>query len=348
VIRRVLALGPLAFLTSGCASEASTPAVNVSSPWDHEVHIQSPDVPPTAQVLGAWQLPPGDPWSRYAKYTLLSALDAYGPIDELPDASEIPIVPKAQRAAVRVADQGLPDGTMWIVDLQGAGSVAFGSTLARASAQRVSLIPTFNNWPADDELVPADDTLAVMVQFPPPAASDPAGAPTTPVFLLDAWRLAFRGDDPGDEVVDNRYILTPSDLPDVATLRARGIHDVVYVVEKLDGANVEEDDLHATFEAYQAEGITLTIVDLDVLTGVAPGVRWHEFLAPYVYVCYPRFTLIQDPAFYGRARGGFGGIHSFPGGRGPVVVHAGESGGAAAVGGHGVGGHGGFGGHGGG
>ena len=346
MIRRVLALGPLLFLVGGCADEVNAPAVH--SPWDHEVPLPS-IVPSTAQVLSAWTLPPGDLWARYAKYTLIASLDAYGPIDELPDANDLPIVERGREAGASVSSHGVPEGTMWVVDLPGAGSVAFGSSLARTAMQRVSLVPTFNNWPVDDELVPADETLAALVQFPPPVTADPRGAPTTPVFLLDASRLSYRGVDPGDDVADNRYILTPADLPDPDTLRARGIHEVVYVVERLAERQTEEDDLHATFEAYEDAGITLTMVDLDALVSVrAAGGRWHDFATWYRYVCYPRYTIIMDPAFYARARGGFGGIHGVPGGHHPVVPgHGGGGGGGGDGAAHGgIGGV--FGGHGGG
>ena len=65
-------------------------------------------------------------------------------------------------------------------------------------------------------------------RLPPAARQDVS----RPVFLLDAWRLAYRFDDPGDETYDNRYILTAGDLPDVETLRARGIERVVLRGEK--------------------------------------------------------------------------------------------------------------------
>jgi hypothetical protein len=72
----------------------------------------------------------------------------------------------------------------------------------------VSLVTTFNNWPADNELVPAEETLAALVTMQPNlGADDEAGA--CPVFLLDAWRLAYRDDEINDEVTDNRYMLTP-------------------------------------------------------------------------------------------------------------------------------------------
>ncbi len=44
--------------------------------------------------------------------------------------------------------------------------------------------------------------------------------------------------------MDNRYVLLPSDFPDPATLRARGIRRVVYVVEDRGRSTTEEDDFH--------------------------------------------------------------------------------------------------------
>jgi uncharacterized membrane protein YgcG len=98
----------------------------------------------------------------------------------------------------------------------------------------------------------------------------------------------------------------------VETLRQRNITRVVYVVEDLDDADVEEDDLNGIFRAYQAAGIGIFIVDLDFLKKVPPPVNgtwpvdWAARLAPRGYYVRDRYTLVDDPRFYSRARGGFG------------------------------------------
>jgi hypothetical protein len=63
---------------------------------------------------------------------------------------------------------------------------------------------TFNKWPADDAVVPTDETLAGLLAFQPKPLP-PSTTNAAPVFLLDSWRLAYRFDKPSDETYDNRY-----------------------------------------------------------------------------------------------------------------------------------------------
>ena len=61
----------------------------------------------------------------------------------------------------------------------------------------------------------------------------PGNADTSavPVFMLDAWRLAWREDEPAYDVVDNRYMLDASSFPSSYELQARKIRHVLYVVD---------------------------------------------------------------------------------------------------------------------
>jgi hypothetical protein len=268
----------------------------------------------------------------------MSSVDPMGDRATLPDVQTLDVVASAERAAWNVARAGLPEDTLWVLDLRGAASCAFAARLSRQSAEPVAAVVTFNNWPAEDSLVPADETLAGLLAFPPKLA--PADAKVAhPVFLLDSWRLAFRFDTPGDAVYDNRYMLMPGDLPDAATLRSQGITRVVYVVEDLDDAEVEEDDLNATFRAWQSAGLGMHLVDLAFLAEL-PGppegswrADWSRLLAPQAYTVRERYTLVEDPIFYGRARAGFG----FAFGR-PALRHGFHRGGGIYSGGHGSGG----------
>jgi hypothetical protein len=253
---------------------------------------------------------------------------------ELPDVMSLDVVPRAQAAARQVAADGLPADTMWIVDMRGAASVAFGVTLSQAAREQVSLVPTFNNWPAEDELVPAEETLSALATMAPKLPDETAGA-TRPVFLLDAWRLAYRFDDPGDDTYDNRYILSASDLPDVETLRANGIRRVLYVVASLDDTAVEEDDLHVLFDEYQRAGLALAMVDLDLLERPILAERWSQVWVDECLYVRPRITVLDEPEFYLRARGGFGGLHARPS---PVHVGGGWTGHGGYGGFHGGGG----------
>ena len=123
------------------------------------------------------------------------------------------------------------------------------------------------------------------------------------------WRLAYRFDAPEPEVFDNRYMLTQADLPDASVLRTHGISRVLYVVDSLDDTEVEEDDLHLTFRALVGEGIGLSLIDLAWLEdhGAAPGLDLA--FAEHPLRVEPRLTLIDDPLFFKRAHGGFGGLH---------------------------------------
>jgi hypothetical protein len=309
MVRRVLLFPPLAMVASGCAIQEVTPAASLAYTPPRQITV---DLPSRADGLARWQLQPSDPWAAYAKYTLLSALDEKQDRATLPDVRTLADVERASLAGQRLAQGGLPPGTLWIVDMRGASSVAFGAALSTYAREPVSLVPTFNNWPGgESEVVPAEETLAAMVALAP---LQPDGESWShPVFLLDSWRLAYRDEEFADDAYDNRYMLSPSDLPDAETLRARGITQVVYVVESRGWANVEEEDLHDAFLAYQEAGLMLSMVDIDFFDSIplSPS-RWGLALRGCILEVRPRVTIIRQPWFYSRAHGGFGGVHARP------------------------------------
>jgi hypothetical protein len=332
-------LSPLALFASACTIRPLGPA----SPSDFVAQDpQYPDVhavelPSQSDALHGWHLPPIDTWAAYAKYTLLTALPDRPRSAALPDVGVLDEVDRAWTAGRTVGAAGLPLDTLWIVDMRGAVSVTFGLAISyAASGQAVSLVPTFNNWPAPNELVPAEETLAAMVAGWP-RQPEYGSAGSVPVFLLDSWRLAYRFDDPGDETYDNRYVLSSSDLPGVELLRARGIRNVVYVVEDRGRTSVEEDDLHDTFLQWEAAGLQIAMVDLESLANATALAHWDALLATNALVVTPHKTILDDPAFFARAHGGFGGGHAAAW---PGWVAAGGGRGARGFG----GGHPGFGG----
>lgn len=304
----------VALLAAGCGLRPWTPSVSVAF-WAQDVPAGTEvSLPQSTELACAWQVPADVAWSKWSKGTLISAVDPMGGSATLPDVTSLDVVAQAERAAAHVARAGLPQSTLWVVDLRGAASCAFAARLSRDAREPVASVVTFNNWPAVESVVPADETLAGLVAFRPKLPPEDAKN-AHPVFLLDSWRLAFRFDKPADETYDNRYMLMPNDLPDVETLRAQGITRVVYLVEDLDDAEVEEDDLNASFRAWQAAGVAIHMVDLAYLTelrapvGSADGfwlVDWTVRLAPELYRVRERYTLVDDPVFYGRARAGFG------------------------------------------
>jgi len=334
-MRRAALLSPIALLTSACATRPWTPAVSVAY-WSQTPEVHTTTLPAQADALRRWQVSPGDPWAGYAKYTLLTSLDAQPRQVELPDVTLLPEVGRATEAGRHIGAEGLPRDTLWVVDMRGPASVAFGAALSQTAREPVTLVPTFNNWPADDELVPAEETLAALATYSPRASEGIPGA--RPVFLLDSWRLAYRFDEPAEDTYDNRYILSSSDLPDVQTLRAQGIRRVVYVVLSLDDTTVEEDDLHAVFLEWERAGVPIAMVDLARLEEPMTVAEWDTVWIDDPLVVEPRLTLIEQPGFYARARGGFGGVRARPSpiyGGGGWTFHGGYGGGAYGHGGGG-------------
>lgn len=320
-----------AVLTTGCVGEPWTPSVSVGM-WAQpppDGHIFAGNVD-TASLLNRWSLPSSDPWSRYQKMTLLSAAEDMEPGTKLPDTGALDVVRTARLAGRRLGEIGIPADTMVMVDLRGAASVAFGAELSRAAKTPVSLVLTFNNWPHEDEMVPAEETLTALINESP----RPGGG-GTPVLLLDAWRLAYQDEEPEPGVVDNRYIV--SNLPPAAELARAGIRHVIYLVESLDDTDVEEDDLNETFLAWQTAGVHISMLDLAGLDERPAPYPWDSVLFDNAIIIGHRPLVIHNPRFYIHAHGGFGGLRAAPG----------VAGGHAHWGGHGFSG-GGHGGHGGG
>jgi hypothetical protein len=333
---------PGVLLASGCAPEetmeppqapvaAAAPAASREPPsaavydWSDVPAAQPAILPSSSDALLRWALPAQNPWAAYQKLTLLAALDATERAGRLPDVEQLAEVRRARESGRLVASAGMPPATLWIVDLRGAASVAFGATVSSLSQTPVSTILTFHNWPADNETVPAEETLAALVTMSPSRPS--AGQGGTPIFLLDAWRLTHRYDRPDDETTDNRYMLMPSDLPDTQVLRARGIGRVLYVVDSLESAQEEEDDVHPIFLSYQGAGIDVAIVDLADLESMANDRPLLPYYGQTLVIDPGRMTILSDPSFFHRARGGFGGTHIIYGGGAHGPVFGGHGGG---------------------
>jgi len=305
-------LSLVAFATA-CSLRPFTPSVSVAFVTQDVPLPKSMAVPTSREVSARWELASDDPWARYEKTTLVSSLDAVAGgagRAELPDVTTLDVLYDATRAARRLGEVGLPKGTLWICDMRGAASVAFGAALPRYTKEPISPVLTFNNWPSEEGLVPADETLAALVLMAPPRP--PRETPNGhPVFLLDSWRLAYRDDDPGG-AYDNRYMLQPHELPSADELRQRGITRVVYLVESLDDTEGEEDDLHPVLRAWQASGVGVHLVDLEWLSSLTLDVDWAKTLAPTGHYVENRAVLQDDPHFYARARGGFGFAYGHP------------------------------------
>lgn len=304
-MRRLLSIAPLALLSTACAARGYTPSTALEHTGDlPEARLVA--APAEADAIASWQLPAESPWARYEKLTLLTYLGERSDQVMLPDVARSESVQRAAAAAARLAQAGMPPDTLWVIDLRGASSVAFGATLSRALPGKVAPILTFNNWPAENEVVPAEETLAALITMRP-ALPSPADTTAAPVLLLDAWRLAFRDEEIEDGLTDNRYLLLESDLPSAAVLRERGIRRVVYVVESRDYINNEEDDLHDLAADWQDAGVGFSIVDLDWFDRIGAAPEWETEFGYYQVAIGPRFTIYDSPLFFTRGRGGFGG-----------------------------------------
>lgn len=342
---RTVAVGSAGVLAAGCALPPFTPSVSVAF-YGEEV----PPPPAVAQVrlssadlAARWRLPSDDPFGVYTKSTLLSAMDVLAPDAELPAIEELDVVHDARDAASRLATTQFPKNVAFFVDLRGAASVAFGATLREQTPKERPVAPilTFANWPDEAGFVPAEETLAACLKYATKQPVFDAAAPISagvsntfrdpnragvPLFLLDAWRLAFRDDTVGPEVFDNRYALGAADFPPAEALLQAGITRILYVVENRDDADREEDDLHELFRSYQTQGIGIYLVDLPLLASLVPGSAWGEVFLRTSFWVPPRDTILQSPSFYLRSRSGFGGIHARP-------IHLGGHGGPRGGGG---------------
>jgi hypothetical protein len=304
---RRLPMWPVALLTGACAARPWTPAMSVSyytEPVPDAITVQ---LPPRHQAMERWLLPPDQPWAPWTKATLLSALDEEPPPvpQALPDIRLLEVVHRAEAAALAVARNGIPPHSLWLSDLRGAASVAFVATLSARTP--VAPVLTFNNWPAADEVIPTEETLAALVMYSPTLPQ--AAAPATPVFALDAWRLAFADDDIAD-ATDNRYVLSPSDFPNAGQLAALGVTQVVYLVEEWSAEEVEEDDLHDVFAAWAEAGVAITVLDLRTLTGEP---HLQTYVETHRYFPVPRVTIVEGDWLHRRSPGGFGGHVGPPG-----------------------------------
>lgn len=321
-------IAPLVLYTGACVTGPYPPSANFLSRAEEVPGGRRIVLPPSSTAFAAWQLPPESPWAAFTKSTLLASLGDAPLPGELPEVMRLSIVQRAELAAIRMAALGVPRDTLIIVDLRGAAAVAFATALSHRAGVPLAPVLTFNNWPAEHELIPAEETLSALVTMRPrplnPADANEIAA--RPIFLLDAWRLAYRDAQPADEAFDNRYALNSTDLPSPALLRAQGINEVIYLIEQRDDDTVEEDDLHDTFVAYSQAGLPLHLLDLhDLIDPPQPNPSvsvgggtivgggwlrtrfWHRRYMPR-----PRVTILRSPGFYRRARGGFGGPHARP------------------------------------
>ena len=295
MMRRALALPPV-LLASGCVSEATTPAVSVGA-WATTPQVVDLRLPTRDDALRHWQLPPIDPWAPYAKYTLLTALDVVPEVAELPDPSKMEDVARAFAAGEQLGTYGFPPDVMFVVDMRGAASVAFGAGLSRTSRQPVSLVPTFNNWPGDDELVPAEETLAALATMWPadPQQSGPR-ADARP--RCSCWT---RGGSPTATRSRARPPTTTATSSPPVICRTGDPAGARDPPRRLRHREPRRHDARGgrhpriAFLQWQYSGIPIAMVDVYRLEAPVVGEQWDELFAEDLLVVRPRRTILDEP-----------------------------------------------------
>jgi len=277
--------------------------------------------------------PAESPWSPWVKPILFAsepdwdgAHDPELAVIEAPPWLEKPGSSAGYREA-RPATPSADVSTAIVLDLLGAGGVAWGVALARKGWRPV---PLYN------ALTGPSPFLAMPSIVDPSSISAPFGAPAPvltaalvdvwpilramrratpilgalalpgtapPVFLLDADRRFGQG-PPVPGRFDNRSISLPTDFPSAVFLRSRGIERVIVV----QGSSTEpQEDLAHTLLAWQEGGISIAQKSLadDLAPGAIQVTRpsmfrtvWHRFLAT--------LGLRRNPL------GGFGGTIPVP------------------------------------
>lgn len=146
-------------------------------------------------------------------------------------------------------------GLAIILDLPGPATVAAGAGLAKVTDP----VPTFDNLPHPQGVVPSQDTLATAVAW----ASTYAHAQmirsleAPPCFLLEGNRLAPYTNDSGR--FDNR---SRARLPSVDAFKRLGVTHILYVRERA-GDVAERDDLNELFLALAEAGINVRHTGID-------------------------------------------------------------------------------------
>jgi hypothetical protein len=135
--------------------------------------------------------------------------------------------PNTRRLALRLGPVLESGNTLCLIDLAPESGVQIAAQLASV-AYPVLLLP---RWPYARAVLPVDGLLATLL-------AESRRLPRTferrsnVVFVVDGERArALPGRRAGDPRADNRHSLSAFDLPDLRTLRQRGIQRIVRVVK---------------------------------------------------------------------------------------------------------------------
>ncbi len=153
-----------------------------------------------------------------------------------------------------------------VVDLPGPESVAF----AAAVADTFEPVFLFDNWPHPRGVVPSHLVLAAALHYQPLflKARAARGLSSRPVFLLDRMRLANYTDLANQ--FDNRYIARMPSLPALEAAAKERVKWLLYVVGTATDLP-ELDDLNEAFVGWQAGGVPVRALSLDMFTDQLDG-----------------------------------------------------------------------------
>jgi hypothetical protein len=116
-----------------------------------------------------------------------------------------------------------------VIDLEPALGVRLAADLSRRGLANVVLV--LPRWPHEDAVLPTREILGMLL-FASRYLETTKPKPNV-AFVLDAERQVRIPRRPAaDPRVDNRYPLSVSDLPSLATLREGGIRRVVKVTRQ--------------------------------------------------------------------------------------------------------------------
>jgi len=191
-----------------------------------------------------------------------------------------------------VAAAGTPDGiTALVLDLPYASALVGGLALAPRGWRPVPLYNGVSHGLVGRPLVQTGDIINALHAGGEPlrACALPADAP--PVFLLDSLRLTGR---PAPLVFDNRWVVTPQDLPSAERLRHHGITRVRFFGDTV------LPDLGAVLGRWRTGGLTLERVSDVVVPLVLPTLPW--WIGTWAERVAVRWGLKRSSA------GGFGGL----------------------------------------
>ena len=117
--------------------------------------------------------------------------------------------------------------TLLALDLELVTGIHIAAQLSKRGLAHVVLV--LPRWPYAEAVLPTDELTRALLDLAPrprPVAT------TNVVFVVDAERSATIVRPRQDRRADNRYRLSPGDLPNLAALRRHGIQRVVKIQQR--------------------------------------------------------------------------------------------------------------------